>query len=68
MGLVTCRPRGLPTDSAEEPKKGRGLLATTEPLEYNLEDLLRQCDPEKMKLSKDDEAWVNSPPVGNEVL
>ena len=48
--------------------KGRGLLAATEPLEYNLEDLLRQCDPEKMKLSKDDEAWVNSPPVGNEVL
>lgn len=43
-------------------------MATTEPLEYNLEDLLRQCDPENMKLSKDDEAWVNSPQVVNEVL
>lgn len=35
--------------------------------EYCLTELLKGCDPEKMRLDKDDEKWLNSKPVGNEI-
>lgn len=38
--------------------------ATNRP-RYKLEALLAQCDP-TARLSKEDEAWLNDPPVGGE--
>ncbi len=35
--------------------------------EYNLKDLLNQCEPETMNLDREDEEWLNSPPVGEEI-
>jgi antitoxin MazE len=35
--------------------------------EYNLKDLLGQCEPETMSLDQEDEEWINSPPVGKEI-
>jgi antitoxin component of MazEF toxin-antitoxin module len=35
--------------------------------EYKLEDLLNQCEPESMELTKEDREWLNSKPVGGEV-
>ena len=35
--------------------------------EYNLIDLLGQCEPETMSLDQEDEEWINSPPVGREI-
>jgi antitoxin ChpS len=35
---------------------------------YTLAELLAQCTDENMALSADDRAWLDSPPIGNEVL
>lgn len=35
--------------------------------QYKIEDLLNQCEPGAMKLSKEDQEWLNSDPVGKEV-
>jgi antitoxin MazE len=35
--------------------------------EYNLKDLLGQCEPETMSLDQEDEEWIDSPPVGKEI-
>ena len=35
---------------------------------YTLAELLAQCTDENMALSTDDRAWLDSPPVGKEVL
>ncbi|MBI5557634.1 MAG: AbrB/MazE/SpoVT family DNA-binding domain-containing protein [Deltaproteobacteria bacterium] len=34
--------------------------------EYKLEELLGQCNPSSMKLSKEDQEWLNTDPVGRE--
>jgi antitoxin ChpS len=34
---------------------------------YTLEELLAQCDP-SAPLSEEDEAWLNDPPRGSEIL
>jgi len=36
--------------------------------EYTLKELLDQCKPGSMKLTKEDQEWLNSEPVGREVL
>lgn len=33
----------------------------------SLDDLLKDCDQEKMRLEQEDEDWINRPPVGKEV-
>ncbi len=35
--------------------------------EYKLEELLGQCKSGSMKLSKEDQQWLNDKPVGKEV-
>ena len=35
--------------------------------EYKLEELLSQCKSGSMKLTKEDQEWLNAEPVGNEV-
>ena len=35
--------------------------------EYKLEELLSQCKPESMKLTQEDQEWLNAEPVGKEV-
>ena len=35
--------------------------------EYKLEELLSRCKPGSMKLTKDDQEWLNAEPVGKEV-
>ena len=35
--------------------------------EYKLEELLSQCKPGSMELSKEDQQWLNDKPVGKEV-
>ncbi|NOX80402.1 MAG: AbrB/MazE/SpoVT family DNA-binding domain-containing protein [Deltaproteobacteria bacterium] len=34
--------------------------------EYKLDDLLRQCQPASMKLTKEDKEWLDAEPVGKE--
>ena len=34
--------------------------------EYKLEELLSQCKPGSMKLTKEDQEWFNAEPVGKE--
>jgi antitoxin component of MazEF toxin-antitoxin module len=35
--------------------------------EYTLVELLSQCEPEAMELTKEDQKWLNAEPVGKEV-
>ncbi len=35
-------------------------------VEYTLNDLISQCDPESIKLDDEDENWLNDEPVGRE--
>ena len=35
--------------------------------EYRLDELLRQCKPEAMKIDKKDREWLDEEPVGREV-
>lgn len=46
---------------------GRIVITPSKTIEYDLDDLLRQCKPEKMALTQEDKEWINSPHVGNEV-
>jgi antitoxin MazE len=39
----------------------------TKKKEYKLEELLGQCKPESMYLSKEDQVWLNTDPVGREI-
>ena len=50
-----------------EAVNGKIVITPSTTIEYNLEDLLRQCKPEAMTLTSEDKEWINSPPVGNEV-
>ena len=35
--------------------------------EYKLEELLSQCKPESVKLTREDQEWLNAEPVGEEL-
>ena len=35
--------------------------------EYKLEELLSQCKPESVKFTREDQEWLNSEPVGEEI-
>ncbi len=35
--------------------------------EYKLDDLLSRCEPGSMKLTKEDNEWLDAEPVGKEV-
>lgn len=49
-----------------EAVNGKIIITPVKSIEYNLEDLLRQCKPESMELSREDQEWINSPPLGKE--
>ena len=36
--------------------------------EESLEELLRSCTPEKMQLDREDQEWLDSTPVGAEII
>ena len=44
------------------------LSPTREPIEYSLDQLLLQCDPDTMELDDEDNKWLNEEPAGREVL
>lgn len=46
---------------------GKIVITPSKAIEYDLDDLLRQCKPETMALTKEDKDWINSAPVGSEV-
>lgn len=50
-----------------EAVNGKIIITPSKTIEYNLEDLLRQCKPGAMVLTDEDKEWINSPPVGNEI-
>ena len=35
-------------------------------IEYSLDELLDQCDSDKMEISQEDRRWLNDPPVSRE--
>jgi antitoxin component of MazEF toxin-antitoxin module len=35
--------------------------------EYKLEELLSQCKPESVELTREDQEWLNAEPVGEEI-
>ena len=50
-----------------EAVNGKIIITPAKTIEYNLEELLRQCKPETMALSLEDQEWINSQPLGKEV-
>jgi antitoxin MazE len=50
-----------------EAVNGKIIITPAKTIEYNLEELLRQCKPETMALTHEDQEWINSPPLGKEV-
>jgi len=46
---------------------GKIIITPSKTVEYSLDELLSQCNPEVMVLSQEDTAWINSPPVGKEL-
>ncbi len=46
---------------------GKIVITPVKTKEYSLKDLLNQCETETMKLDREDEEWLNSPPVGKEI-
>jgi antitoxin component of MazEF toxin-antitoxin module len=51
-----------------EAVNGKIIITPSKTVEYSLDDLLSQCKPEAMTLSQEDKSWINSPPVGKELL
>jgi antitoxin MazE len=49
-----------------ETVNGKIIITPVKSFEYSLEDLLRQCKPETMALTDEDQEWINSPPLGKE--
>lgn len=49
--------------------EGRVVLSPIQkPVEYSLDELLAQCQPEAMALDDEDKKWLNDPPAGREIL
>jgi antitoxin MazE len=46
---------------------GKIIITPSKTIKYNLDDLLSQCKPEKMELSREDREWLDSSPVGKEI-
>jgi len=44
------------------------LSPTQKPIEYSLDQLLVQCNPDIMELNDEDKKWLNEEPVGREAL
>lgn len=49
-------------------ENGRIILEPFNKIEYSLDELLAQCEPEAMVLDEQDKAWLNDSPVGKEVV
>jgi antitoxin ChpS len=47
--------------------KGRLFIQPTSKPQYQLDDLLSQCNPDA-PISEEDEQWLNSPKVGRELI
>ena len=50
-----------------EAVNGKIIITPVKTTEYSLKDLLDQCKPETMKLTQEDQEWLNTPPVGEEI-
>ena len=46
---------------------GKIIITPSKTIEYDLDDLLSECKPEKMGFSGEDSAWIESSPVGKEI-
>lgn len=49
-------------------ENGRIILEPFSKVEYSLDELLAQCEPEVMTLDEQDKAWLNDSPIGKEVI
>ena len=49
-------------------ENGRIVIERLDKHEYSLDELLAQCPQEKMKLSVEDQSWLNDSPVGKEIV
>lgn len=60
---------GLQNDQKVNIEAENGKIIITpivEKRQYALDDLLSQCDPDKMTLTTEDKEWLNDEPVGRE--
>jgi len=48
-------------------KDGQMIIKPKIKPKYKLEDLLAQCDP-NAELTEEDRVWIDSPPVGKEII
>ena len=61
---------GLETDQEITIKavEGKIIITPSKPKkEYSLAELLKDCDSKKMRLSKEDNEWLNAEAVGDEI-
>ena len=47
---------------------GRLVVEPTVKPKYTIDELLAQCTEENMALTVEDQEWLNSPPIGKELL
>ena len=50
-----------------EAVNGKIIITPVKTMEYSLKDLLDQCKPETMRLTQEDQEWLNTAPVGEEI-
>lgn len=50
-----------------EIKGGKLIITPVTNIEYDLDDLLRNCPKEAIQLNDEDREWLNAKPVGNEI-
>ena len=49
-----------------EAENGRIIITPVTEKEYTIDELLKQCTPDSVKLDEDDKNWLNADPVGRE--
>ena len=49
-----------------ETKGGRLIITPVTNIEYDLDDLLKHCPKESIRLDDEDREWLNAEPVGKE--
>jgi antitoxin component of MazEF toxin-antitoxin module len=69
LPAATLAKAGMEVNSPVEIKavEGKLVVSAVESPHYNLDELLAQCPPKKMALSREDKQWLESEPVGKEV-
>lgn len=68
LPAATLAKAGLEVNSPVEIKavEGKLVVSAMEVPHYSIDELLAQCPPKKMVLSKEDRQWLESEPVGKE--